>query len=664
MGGEPLRGRFYFGDSIETFCARDVDYILGALVRNAHGDVDQTQISAWSIEIRLLQDALRRLDSGGQVFLEYSVPRLGKRIDAVVATDNVIFVIEFKVGASMFNQSARDQACDYALDLKYFHETSHDQCLVPLVVATDAPKTEINFSTHIRDDNVLRPVDVGNGQLHAAMASGLAQLSGPPVSDTWAHGRYSPTPTIVEAAVALYAGHTVKEISRHGADETNLSHTSEKVVSIVQEARAKSTKAVCFVTGVPGAGKTLVGLDVAHRHMDPNSELYSVYLSGNGPLVAVLREALVRDRCAAEREAGRKTTKGAAGREVKAFIQNVHHFRDEYLVDMGAPREHVALFDEAQRAWTKKQTASFMKRKKGISDFDRSEPAFLLSCMDRHDDWAVVVGLVGHGQEINTGEGGIREWLLAVQERFPGWEVHASPQLRDPQYNCVDLLDAAAARGVLRLDNDLHLSVSMRSFRADSLSEFVQLVLELDGISARELLANRLSRYPIVLTRSLDTGKRWVAEHARGTERYGLIVSSQAYRLKPHAVDVRVPVDPVHWFLGEPSDVRSSYYLEDAATEFHVQGLELDWACVVWDGDMRHASSGWVHREFKRSKWIQVRADERRRYQLNAYRVLLTRARQGMAIVVPEGSADDPTRSPAFYDPTFEYLRSIGLPVI
>ncbi len=173
-----------------------------------------------------------------------------------------------------------------------------------------------------------------------------------------------------------------------------------------------------------------------------------------------------------------------------------------------------------------------------------------------------------------------------------------------------------------------------------------------------------LPRFPIAITRHLDLAKSWLKKQARGSERYGLVVSSQAQRLKPHAIDVRAPVDPVHWFLDAKDDVRSSYYLEDAATEFHVQGLELDWACVVWGADLRAAQSDWDTWEFKGSRWQRIRSPERKLHLKNAYRVLLTRARQGMIIVVPESDDLDPTRDKTFYDATYEYLRSIGLPAL
>jgi hypothetical protein len=483
-----------------------------------------------------------------------------------------------------------------------------------------------------------------------------------PHEGTWQAGRYRPTPTIIEAATSLYRRHTVHEIARHGAEGKNLSCTSEKVASIIRRARDTGCKSICFVTGVPGAGKTLVGLDVATRFQDAQSELHSVYLSGNGPLVAILTEALARDRIRQERLLGRTVRKGEARQAVKAFIQAVHHFRDEGLKDPAPPPEHVTIFDEAQRAWNQAKTADFMQRKKGQAGFRQSEPDFLISCLDRHGDWAVIVCLVGGGQEINTGEAGIAEWLEVVRTTYPHWQVHLSSQLTDSEYGASAAITALANRPGVHFDDDLHLAVSMRSFRAEHVSAFVKQVLDLEVEAAAALYRSFAASFPLVMTRSVDFARHWLRSHARGSERYGIVVSSQALRLKPHAIDVRAPVDPVNWFLNDKDDVRSSYYLEDVATEFQVQGLELDWVGVVWDADLRHRGAGWQHHSFVGDRWQHIHKADRQHYLKNAYRVLLTRARQGMVIVVPHGSADDPTRDPAFYDGTYRYLRGIGIP--
>jgi len=654
--------RAYYADAIESFLDRSIDEVIGALAINSAFSIDATQRDAWLGEIEILKVALSGYRGKGKVYFEYAVPRLGKRIDVLVLIEHVIFIIEFKVGEKNFATSAIDQVWDYALDLKNFHETSHNKPVAPVLVATQSRSGMTVVAATPQNDAVLLPVQSSPDQLAEVFKQVLLFCDGAQINSShWERGHYHPTPTIIEAAIALYGGHAVSEISRSDAGAINLTETSEAVAKVIKASRELSRKSVCFVTGVPGAGKTLVGLNIATTHMDRENELHSVFLSGNGPLVAILREALARDEVKRGKSVGRKTKKGEALSRVKTFVQNVHHFRDECLVDMDQPPfEHVAIFDEAQRAWNLEQTAGFMRRKKNRPNFNQSEPEFLISCLDRHADWAVVVCLVGGGQEINTGEAGIAEWINALNRSYADWHIHISPQLHDAEYGAGLMLQAIAGRANVHLEKQLHLGVSMRSFRAEHVSGLVKQTLDLEVEEARQTLQQLQSRYPIAITRNVDSAKKWLKYQARGSERYGIVVSSQAQRLKPHAIDVRSPMDPIHWFLDEKEDVRSSYYLEDVATEFDVQGLELDWACIVWDADFRFAPSGWKHHSFVGTKWHHIHKADRQTYLKNAYRVLLTRARQGMVIVVPNGSTDDPTRSPSYYDPTFEYLLSIG----
>jgi hypothetical protein len=380
--------------------------------------------------------------------------------------------------------------------------------------------------------------------------------------------------------------------------------------------------------------------------------------------VAVLQEALTRDDLARRKAAGERVKKGQLAKSVKAFIQNVHVFRDEALHDPGPPADHVVIFDEAQRAWNLHQTASFMWMRKGQAGFAQSEPEFLIRYMDRHADWAVVVCLVGGGQEINTGEAGIGAWLDALQTQFPHWHVHISPRLTESEYAAGEAVERARALPHIHFEEDLHLSVPMRSFRAEDVSAFVKALLDCASEDARASYVKLRDRYPIVLTRDLGQAKHWLREQARGTERYGLVASSKAQRLKPHAINVRMEVNPVHWFLNDRDDTRSSFYLEDAATEFKVQGLELDWVCLMWDADLRFTPKGWAFHSFEGSRWNQIHKQDKRAYLCNAYRVLLTRARQGMVIFVPPGDPADHTRPPGYYDATFAYLRSVGMKVL
>lgn len=655
--------RAYYSSPLDKFLQDSADSVLGELTRSSGFSIELSQRDAWIRQVEILRRNLNTWAQEGHIFLEFVVPRMGRRIDVLVIIRNTVFVIEFKVGESHFTRAAIDQVWDYALDLKNFHEPSHGVTIAPVLVATEAGEGFSTVTSSHHNDGVLQPIKTGTDSLKVCVERVLWISEGPDIhANNWVLGRYKPTPTIVEAASALYGQHSVADLSRSDAGAKNLSVTSAAVDRVIESARTQRKKAICFITGVPGAGKTLVGLDVATKHMDASSELHSVYLSGNGPLVKILCEALTRDEIARGKAKNLHLRVGETRKSVELFIQNVHHFRDAYLIDARAPIDHVVIFDEAQRAWTQEQTSKFMAQKKGRSNFNRSEPEFLISCMDRHQDWAVVICLVGGGQEINTGEAGISEWLLAIERHYPSWEVHVSPQLTDSEYAATEAIASLQRQAHVVFNEALHLAVSMRSFRAEHVSTFVKHLLDRDRVQATEALLAVRQRYPIVVTRDLSKAKQWLKSQARGTERYGIVVSSQAERLKPHAINVRSPMDPVHWFLDDKDDVRSSYYLEDVATEFHVQGLELDWACVVWDADLRVGPDGWRHHQFVGNKWQNIHKAERQLYLKNAYRVLLTRARQGMVIVVPPGDPEDPTRDAAFYDPIFHYLREVGIP--
>lgn len=652
--------RSYYSGSLSAFLATSTDEVIGRLALSNEFSLEQSQREAWLEEIRILKSVLPGLE--GSIYFEYSIPRMGQRIDILLLIGPAILVLEFKVGEKEFTSNARDQVWDYALDLKNFHETSHDSFIAPILIATKAVSNYPTIATTPQNDLLLFPINSSVGQLKTVIQQILLFADGADlVKEAWESGRYCPTPTIIEAAMALYNGHSVSEISRSDASAINLSQTSDAVAQVIQTSRENSFKSICFVTGVPGAGKTLVGLNIATTHIDKSNDMYSVFLSGNGPLVAILREALTRDKVRKIKESGGKMKKGEAMSEVKMFIQNVHNFRDECLIDESRPPiEHVALFDEAQRAWDLEQTSGFMSRKKNRPNFSQSEPEFLISCLDRHPDWAVVVCLVGGGQEINTGEAGISEWIESVNRNFHDWHIYISPKLTDSEYGAGDLLEGIKSRSFVQYKPELHLSVSMRSFRAEHVSLLVKQLLDINVVEAKNTLSSVREKYPIRITRDLDKAKRWLKNHARGTERYGIVVSSQAERLKPHAIDVKSPMDPIHWFLDGKEDVRSSFYLEDVATEFSIQGLELDWVCVTWDADFRYTNSGWDHRSFVGNKWNRINKPERKVYLKNAYRVLLTRARQGMVIVIPPGDPEDNTRLPEFYNPTYEYLKSIG----
>ena len=652
---------YYYSDTIDLFEKKSTNEIIGQITNENQFDSNRNTNQSWRSQIEILKETL--IDLQGELFFEFSIPRMGKRVDCLLIIQNIVFVIEFKVGEKEYLISNLDQVWDYALDLKNFHKPSHSALLIPILVATEAKNENFQFLQTTHEDRLYKPLKANKKNLREILLNGIefCKSSTTLIDQDYVKGSYSPTPTIIEAAVTMYKNHSVADITRSDADAKNLTTTTKSVSDIIEYAQNEKKKVICFVTGVPGAGKTLVGLDIATKHLDKEQDTHSIFLSGNGPLVAILQEALARDTVQRTKEIGEKITKAKAREGVKAFIQIIHHYRDAYLVDPTAPFDHVAIFDEAQRAWNKEQTVNFMRRKKNQPDFAYSEPEYLISCLDRHEDWAVIVCLVGGGQEINTGEAGISEWLYAIKNSFPHWEVQISPNLTDSEYNAFDAIAEIEKDCKTIYDANLHLSVSMRSYRAENVALFIKQLLDLETQKASETLKLISDKYPIVITRNIESAKNWLKEKARGSERYGIVVSSQAYRLKPLAIDVRVETDPVHWFLGEKNDVRSSYYLEDVATEFQVQGLELDWACVTWDGDFRYSENEWKTFSFVGNKWQNINKEERKLYLKNAYRVLLTRARQGMVIVVPKGNIEDHTRLPEFYDDTYKYFKKIGL---
>ena len=533
--------------------------------------------------------------------------------------------------------------------------------VIPILVSTKADNQSARLEWS--QDQVAIPLLANDNNLSEIIRLALSDVSVQDVVDpeSWARAGYRPTLTIVEAAQALYQGHSVEEISRSDAGATNLTNTSKCISEIIEFSRRESRKAICFVTGVPGAGKTLAGLNISTQRLRAREEESSVFLSGNGPLVIVLREALARDEVLRAKEQGQKLSKKVAISRVNAFIQNVHHFRDEGLKSDAAPVEHVVVFDEAQRAWDQVHAERFMTRKRGLSEFGMSEPAFLISVMDRKKDWCTIVCLIGGGQEINTGEAGLVEWFDALQKCFAHWDVYYSDQITHKDYSWGQDLGSKLKSLRAQAKEALHLAVSVRSYRAEKLSAFVSAIIDGDLDSARGLYAAIQKDYPVGLTRDLGRAREWLRSKARGTERYGLVASSGAIRLKPWGITVKTEIDPVTWFLNDKDDTRSSYYLEDVATEFDIQGLELDWVGVCWDADFRRKGNEWGLHAFKGTRWQEVNDRFRRVYLANAYRVLLTRARQGMVIFVPEGDESDHTRPPEYYDETHAFLLACGI---
>ena len=662
--------RAYYSAKIAEFLQHTNSHVVGEIGRHHHQDVVIEQSGAWEAQCELLRPVLSQfVDPQNALFMEFGIPRMGKRADVVMVLAGLVFVLEFKVGAKNFNRQDVQQTLDYALDLKHFHSGSHAALVIPVLIATEADESNSKTSLLINHDGLAEPICIPpkalastlDGCIKNLTKSGLNSVKEITDPYEWSQSSYKPTPTIVQAAQALYKGHDVTEISRSDAGAENLTVTADEISRVIERSKSFNIKSICFVTGVPGAGKTLAGLNIATSRMNAHQDEHAVFLSGNGPLVDVLREALARDE---KNRLG--ISKTDATRKASTFIQNIHHFRDDNLASERPPPEKVAIFDEAQRAWDRNNTSKFMRTKRNQPEFNQSEPEFLIDVMNRHEDWCTVVALIGGGQEINTGEAGLPEWLAAIRERFPHWEVYYSSHLNSADYTLGRTVKSQLT-GVRATDSrSLHLAVSVRSFRAETISDYIHALLEGDKQRARSLQCVFADKYPLYITRDLGVAKSWLRSKARGLELSGILASSGGNRLRPEGLNVKVKIDPANWFLNGSEDVRSCQYLEEVATEFDVQGLELDWACVAWDANLRYSGDeagnfSWTQHAFKGTKWQNVNDERKRTYLKNSYRVLLTRARQGMVIFVPSGDSTDQTRPPAFYDGTYKYLLDCGL---
>ncbi len=704
--------RCLYNSRIDDFITKEKESVFGILCERYHGDAPTTTREAWIREIEIMKKVLSPwMTSKGSIVFEYDIPRLGKRIDVVLLLKGIIFCIEFKVGETRILESDIDQVLDYALDLKNFHRYSREKLIVPILIATKYNEKSSLIQQSIYDDRVVNPLVTGEDGINELITEVVERFPGEEnIDDNWIISPYAPTPTIIEAAKTLYESHSVKDITRHEADEVTTDRTIEYVMGVIRKSKENREKSICFVTGVPGAGKTLVGLDVAVKQTyqgtdNPIEDEGAVYLSGNGPLVAVLNEALARDNYAKCKDKGESKKITDSRREVGKFIQIIHRYRDNMLAKIKNPVEngvleidpekavkmedagygeveHVAIFDEAQRSWTHKRIADYLKRggtygnKLKVPNFPMSEAAFLIWSLDQREDWATIVCLVGGGQEINTGEAGISEWIRALNDRFQHWKVYISPKLVEPEYAEGKVNELLENNKNVTYSDDLHLGVSLRSFRAEKLSAFIHSLLSIDG-KAAYIYSQIKNNYPIVLTRDMEKARRWLHEKVRGTERTGVLITKESARYKPLGIHVLQSgdKDAVHWFLDDKTDTRSSNYLEDAATEIQVQGLELDYTCLLWDADMRYEDGKWGYYRFSNNtEWKELIPDTENKqdvmkYMLNAYRVLLTRARIGMIICVPEGNAnktasgfwEDSTRLPEYYDGTYKYLKSLGL---
>lgn len=652
--------RAYYSKSVNEFLLQKSDEILGVITKsNQFSEVRKQQSNAWLRQIEILKDNI--IDySSAKLYFEYTIPRMGKRADNILIIANCIFIIEFKIGSKVFDKQSKNQVFDYGLDMNNFHEGSHGKTIIPILVADEA--LEVSQKWLKSTDKLYETICCNAKNLKSTIEATLKFVIDEDYINTslWENSTYKPTPTIIEAATALFQNHSVENISRSDAKAKNLSITSNCISEIIEKSKKENRKSICFVTGVPGAGKTLAGLNIANSRSNNKEEEHAVFLSGNVPLVEVLREALVRDKYSKAIENGEKETKSNIVTSVKATIQTVHHFRDDNSKSKKAPIEKVTIFDEAQRAWNVEQTRKFMKEN-GKKDFDSSEPEFLIEVMNRHDDWCAIVCLIGGGQEINTGEVGLEGWIEPFKEKFHDWDIYYSSIIeKDKNYFNNEEGLAVLKQRVAVMKDDLHLSVPLRSFRSEQLSKFIQSIIDNDLESAKKTYKVIKKNYPIKITRDLKSAKDWLKGIAKGSERIGILASSGGHRLKPYAINVKTKIDAPLWFLNEDTDIRSSNFLEEIATEFFVQGLELDYACVAWDANFYHDRDIWNCKKFAGTKWQNLN-DKRSSYLMNSYRVLLTRARQGMVIFIPEGNDEDATRPPFMYDGTFEFFKKIGI---
>lgn len=647
--------RSYYSNDIQSFLNQDNYSIFGEITTNDQFSAEDLQKNTWNREIEILKRELSQFLDGYIIF-EYTIPRIGNRIDNIVIYKGIIFLLEFKVGEKKYPSYAIEQVTDYAFDLSCFHKESHNRLLVPILISTKAHsvKQEIRISK----DNVLETICCNEYEIAKYITEvSLKFIQDEIIPDDWINSLYMPTPTIIEAAQALYLGHNVEDISRNDASAKNLNQTTKAINKIIDYSKAHNRKSICFITGVPGAGKTLAGLNIAVERQKIAEDEHAVFLSGNGPLVDVLQEALARDD-AKRNHISRKE----ASRKVKEFIQIIHHFRDDAISVDTPPVEKVAIFDEAQRAWDEQNLTDFMKKKKHIEDFNMSEPEFLISILNRHNDWATIICLIGGGQEINKGESaGIYGWFDSLRNNYPNWDIYVSDKITDDEYSKGHNFAEMTKNMNVNIIEDLHLAVSLRSFRSENVSNFVKALLDVDIDTAKRLYEQFNNDYPVFVTRNLHKAKLWVRSQAKGSQRYGLTASSGAKRLRKYGIWVQNKIEATNWFLNGKNDVRSSFHLEETATEFDIQGLELDWTIVCWDADLRFENGDFKHLKFVGTKWQNIKSADNILYLKNAYRVLLTRARQGFVIFVPTGDETDKTAKPEYYDGIYRYLKSVGI---
>ena len=618
-----------------------------------HATLELAQRDAWVSTARLLRTALATPEaSGWTVMLEYDLLRLEKRADCVILTDRAVLVLEIKDGATVHSPADLRQAEDYALDLRDFHAGCRNLPVVPILVATAAMPAI--FEPPLIWEGVPPPIPANAATL-AGTLHAIQSAIGPPAAPldhaAWLAAPYRPVPNVLEAATMLFDRHRSAEMVSARADAANLTRTTAAVQRAIEAARAASHHVVVFVTGIPGAGKPLCGLHIVFGSLRQDG---AAFLTGNAPLVEVLRESLARR--AAEGGQGR----GKARREAVTALQNVHRFLEHYVERPAEiPEARIIVFDEAQRAWDRAQ-ATKPSQRRGARKLTDSEPAHTLEIMARHPGWSVIVALIGNGQEINTGEAGLAEWGRVI-EASPRWRALAAPRTLSAPLPAQRLADVP--RPWLALDPDLDLTVPMRSVRDPQGAPWVDALLSGDHEAAARI-ARASGGVPYFVTRDLTAMRHALRHLSRGLRRAGLVASSGARRLRAEGLGVQA-ADIPHWFLDRWPDIRGSDALETYATEYDCQGLELDQVGLAWGGDLLRAPGGWLMRTLSGTRWNTVRNETDRAFTLNTYRVLLTRARYETVIWVPPGSPaghpwHDTTRSAAELDAVADHLLACG----
>ena len=593
--------------SVGAFLAQSDEQVLARLetayARQGYTSLYSDQTLTWERDIGLLRESLVQCTAESEsakswgLLLEFSIPRKELRIDIVLLIREVIVVLEAKT--TLAASQAKRQVEEYALLLHYFHQASAEIRIVPVVVLPEAGTTNydaINQRELFPQLPGYRVAAVSRSSwqsLPHLLLEVARSSSGQIDAELWDRSPYFPVPNIFEAALALRSGLSIREVAHSEASEHEIESVRGAIQEYVNMARAESRHAICFLTGVPGSGKTLVGLSLAHSGENRSDAIH--FMSGNGPLVKVLQYLFTH-------ESMRKGAGAAQARaEAKTLIENVHVFARYHTDDNHCPpSNHAIIFDEAQRAWNRAQHMKKFNR-------DYSEPEMLLRIMERHEEWAVVVALVGGGQEINDGEAGLEEWGRALIGTAKDWMVFASPEVLEggPSTAGHRLFDDTTQQKEVQTNSALHLRTSNRSLRADKLATWVNCVLEGDSEVAASLRI--AERFPILLSRDLSETRSKLREQGIGANRYGLVGSSGAARLRAEGLEpsstFHADYPWEHWYLGEKTDVRSSFRCEVFATEFEIQGLELDWIGLCWGGDfIWNEAQGWLRRALRPSE--------------------------------------------------------------